>query len=629
MDKIPSNVTVIGAECFHSCRSLRSPLLPKALKEIKKMAFLQCASITSLKIPEAVKKIGDHAFCLCESLTDVSFPSSVSELGASLFSSCKSISRIELPNTVTVLPSDFFNSCSSLSVVKLPEGLAKREGHVFSGCSELKELRLPASLGEVSPYAFSGASALERFSMSATGYVGSFRVKEGVLYSNGGSTLEFYPPCREGDSFRIPNSVTSISRCAFDFNKRLCEIIIGGNLMKIDGELFKYCYALERFTVSEENRFYRSDGGVLCDTFEKKLIAYPPEKKDESFTVPSYVETVCGSAFASVKHLKKIIVYSNVKRIEGFVGGYNSILEAIVKPGYEPGVISALNAPIVYVEDSKRGFLAPLGPESCPPYIWNHPKSTLDEVGRAHVVLGEAVYTGYPKNGEAELRFLSHSAEELVIPERLKLGDGYGCVSRVNQNCFYNHQKLERVTISSSVEEIGGYRFFACHALSEINVNASNPFFCSDGKLLYSADRTTLYAIAPVSVGERLVIEEGVTCIAEYAASCSNILCEVVLPDSVKEIEPHAFNGCSKLTEIKLGRSVRSIGDGAFNYCSSLTAVYMSASVESFGLELFGKYHSDEIIIYFDGTESEWKDIKNSEALEKEVLCVYYNDAEK
>lgn len=71
----------------------------------------------------------------------------------------------------------------------------------------------------------------------------------------------------------------------------------------------------------------------------------------------------------------------------------------------------------------------------------------------------------------------------------------------------------------------------------------------------------------------RVVIEEGITTIAEDAFRHYSQLNSVSFPDSLRVIESHAFDGCSSLTKLVLPDSVEYIGSCAFQECSSLTEI--------------------------------------------------------
>ena len=86
---------------------------------------------------------------------------------------------------------------------------------------------------------------------------------------------------------------------------------------------------------------------------------------------------------------------------------------------------------------------------------------------------------------------------------------------------------------------------------------------------------------------KKVVIEDDVTSIGDYAFwNCSN-LTSITIPDSVTIIGNSAFNACSSLTSLTIPNSVTSIGNSAFNACSSLTSLTIPNSVTSIEFAAF------------------------------------------
>ena len=82
---------------------------------------------------------------------------------------------------------------------------------------------------------------------------------------------------------------------------------------------------------------------------------------------------------------------------------------------------------------------------------------------------------------------------------------------------------------------------------------------------------------------KKVVIEDGVTTIGEYAFCNCTSLTDITIPDSVTNIEDFAFEGCISLTSITIPDGVTSIGTYAFGYCSDLISITISDSVTSIG----------------------------------------------
>ncbi len=98
-----------------------------------------------------------------------------------------------------------------------------------------------------------------------------------------------------------------------------------------------------------------------------------------------------------------------------------------------------------------------------------------------------------------------------------------------------------------------------------------------------------------------VIIEDGVTSIADLAFNgCGNLL-SVTIPESVTHIGESAFNGCSSLTTIKLPSKLKTIANSAFKDCTALQTCNIPATVSSIGEEAFRKTTSlRQMVCYGD-----------------------------
>ena len=108
----------------------------------------------------------------------------------------------------------------------------------------------------------------------------------------------------------------------------------------------------------------------------------------------------------------------------------------------------------------------------------------------------------------------------------------------------------------------------------------------------------------------RVVLEDGLTCVADHAfEDCTNLtlvelpdsletigdsafegctsLTRIDLPDNLTEIEWEAFRNCTSLKAVSFPESLTDIGSGAFQYCSSLENITFSGGLTSVGSGIF------------------------------------------
>ena len=92
--------------------------------------------------------------------------------------------------------------------------------------------------------------------------------------------------------------------------------------------------------------------------------------------------------------------------------------------------------------------------------------------------------------------------------------------------------------------------------------------------------------------GGDIVIPDSVTEIDDWAFSHCDRLTSINIPDSVTEIGYSAFRGCSRLTSINIPDSVTIIDDCAFLGCSHLTSINLPDSVTEIGRSAFAGCNS-------------------------------------
>lgn len=94
--------------------------------------------------------------------------------------------------------------------------------------------------------------------------------------------------------------------------------------------------------------------------------------------------------------------------------------------------------------------------------------------------------------------------------------------THIGSYAFYRCTNLTRIVIPENVAKIADRAFPYCTALSEIQVDAGNSFYCTINGLLLNRDGSVLYQCPPVMSGV-LTIPEGVEYIGSGAFSDTNL----------------------------------------------------------------------------------------------------------
>ncbi len=235
-------------------------------------------------------------------------------------------------------------------------------------------------------------------------------------------------------------------------------------------------------------------------------------------------------------------------------------------------------------------------------------------------------------------------------------------ITSIYQNAFTMLKNVETLTFTSSVKKIGG-NLFSSQSFSDIyyygshddlylntEIDGTNNGWYNNGSVRMhmitsgtygdnlswsiSEDDTltisgtgemdTTNGMAPwadyrsVQI-KKVIIEDGVTNIRDYAFSVFPYIESVVIGSGVKTIDEGAFTECTSLKEIEIPDSVETIGDNAFDDCSALKNVTFGSGIKSIGEEAFRNCTSLTEAILPDSLESigYWEAFKGCTSLTK------------
>ncbi len=200
---------------------------------------------------------------------------------------------------------------------------------------------------------------------------------------------------------------------------------------------------------------------------------------------------------------------------------------------------------------------------------------------------------------------------------------GHG-VTGINESAFSNCKGLISLTLPNTLKSIGKWAFDDCTSLTKLaipdsvtNIDIAAFHGCSALRELFIPVSVSLnyddYWMSPfngckidtitITKGtgkmfdyrsntsshtpwytsrnniKKLILENGIKNIGDYAFSGCDFLTKIAIPDSVTKIGGYAFNKCSKLSNFSVSDYVTSIGSHAFSGCSGLTQADIGVSV--------------------------------------------------
>lgn len=147
-------VTIIGAEAFDGCRTLRSVTIPEGVWRIEHNAFWECFNLTEVSLPGSLREISYNVFSKCENLEEIDIPEGVTSLGKYAFSKCAALTRITLPSTLENMEDGIFSGCSSLAEIEIPGGIRRLGADLFAHCVSLRTLVLTDNIRQIDATTF-------------------------------------------------------------------------------------------------------------------------------------------------------------------------------------------------------------------------------------------------------------------------------------------------------------------------------------------------------------------------------------------------------------------------------------------------------------------------------------------
>ena len=156
-------------------------------------------------------------------------------------------------------------------------------------------------------------------------------------------------------------------------------------------------------------------------------------------------------------------------------------------------------------------------------------------------------------------------------------GDDYTTTS-IGQNAFMNNRTIKKVTIPNTVTTIGSYAFQNC-SLQEIVIPDSVD------NLEYGVF-TDCNNLRSIKFSNNIRNIQSSTC-----QNCYNLQ-SVTLPENLERIGSNAFGWCNRLTSIALPEGLQRIETQAFYCCNELQSITIPSTVNYIGNMAFGECYN-------------------------------------
>jgi hypothetical protein len=201
-------------------------------------------------------------------LVGIILPESVTSIGQTAFRNCTNLTSITIPDSVTSIGDGAFQGCTSLTSVTIGSGVTSIGVlGTFNNCTSLTSINVDPANSEYSS-------------------------QDGVLYNKDKTVLVAYPAGKIGNTFIIPNNITSIESTAFR-NCTFTNITIPNSVKSIGDNAFTYCSNLTSITIGSGVTSIGTGAFTYCTSLS-------------SVTIPNNVISIGNSAFLRCTSLTSI-----------------------------------------------------------------------------------------------------------------------------------------------------------------------------------------------------------------------------------------------------------------------------------------------------------------------------------
>lgn len=652
-----AKVTQIAGSAFANCASLKEINLPDTIEQIATAtAFTGCTALEAVNVysagattPRYTSQDGvlfdsgsadaPHAmrpaYIPSAKTGTYRIPDGVDIIPRAAFTGSM-IEKVIIPASVTAIEAEAFADCAYLSSVVFEQpGLGKPSltigERAFKNCELLTSVTLPARLQNISlqkyvqrnssfesldeltedaPDAFLGCTALERIDVAYNASA-VYTANDGVLFTDSGRTLVYFPAAKSASDYVFPTTVRSVAAGAFLGCSLSGALNISAGITSIGD------FAFAGTAISEVS--FASDGVGLSAVTVGAYAFYGCEDLETlTFADGSNVTELGTGAFKDCEKLPEVIIPASMKTVgdEAFAncGTYDYSFTVTIAQGtnqltFGNGVFSGCTIDTLSIHSNvtlSADFLSGLEIENI-------------TIAADHPTLASKDNVLYIKGADGQketlLLYLSDVAD-FTVPDGVK---------SIAANAFYGKFSLTNISLPESVTAIGENAFYKCYYLETVTFNGTNSqaLTIGDNAFAYTNLKAFVLPERPVTIGAYAFSEigywtdesldsidlGGTVSIGDYAFYKTGEALELTIPATVKTIGNHAFegNGYSYLTNylssvtFEEGSTLETIGAYAFSK-AKISSFNVPASVTSIGAYAF--YYCSELtsLTFEEGT---------------------------
>ena len=532
-----------------------------------------------------------------------------------------SIKEITIPSVYKGLPVTIIDDMRStgLEKITIPSSIARIESDAFEDCHSLKEVHI---------------EDISAWCNVSFGEFDSNPLDYGELYINGELVVDLV----------IPEGVERVN-CGFGECEHIKSIRIPSTLKYISSS---FSDSLESVYISDVSAWCGIDfyGSMYSNPLSKATKLYVNDVLTTKLVIPEGTAIIKENAFSGFVGLVSITIPADTDVQYAFMDCYK-LVEVYGHSGYRLGPI--VNGHVYYyakdiyddieiqskISVTEDGFifyqatnqryelLGYIGDEKELVLPDKYDDKYYDIASYAFIksaLTSVTILDGVQNIGKYAFCDCG-SLKRVALPEymdEIEQGAFYGCISlkdivlpkdinHISEHLFGECVSLESIIIPKSVKEIKKSAFAGCEKLESITIPSNVEFI---GDSAFSRCKSIKAVVIPesvVSLGkafencislERVSLLSAITSIGGFSGCTS--LSEIVLPDTIEEIDYGAFSRCYNLKTINLPKGLKVIGSHAFEE-SGLNSITIPGGVVEIGTFAFYGCKNLETVVLESG----------------------------
>lgn len=692
---LPDSVSRIESYTFYNCAKLATVVIGDGVNYIENYAFYNCSNLRDLTMPISAKIENrsssyyddNMAFYNCNNIeritltkgngTSNNYGTSYSYGSNTCYTETpwyiSGCTEIIIEDGVTAIGDYMFYNNSNLTI-DLPNSIEYIGEYAFSYCYNLKSITIPESVKTIGDCAFFGSNQLEDITVSSgITSIGNNALYDTKYYMNTANWVNdglylgnYLIRVREAlnGAFTVENGTELIADYAFSNCSNVKGVIIPDSVSYIGDYAFSSCYSLnnvnflgnqeqwDSISIGEGNEvlnqylnisyasgtcgdnlqwFLNTDGKLeivgtgKMTNYSSTNVAPWDSYKDEIKSVSIYegVTRIGNDSFVGCENLTYVYIPNTVTLIGNTAFRDCTSLASISIPNsvtnlgyyafYGCTALTSITFPegVTTIGNYAFGKCSGLATVIIPDTITTIAKNafykctsltnvyyagtqeqwdavTIDSTGNEAIIDNIILATTVTGSCGTNLNWYLINNEKLII-------SGNGAMTDYSSSSYapwYGYaSSIKKVIVEDGVTSIGDYAFYGCSNATEFVVPIS---------IDYSSSYRAFYSCGDI---QRVTLTKGNGTAKDYgerqnsSALISNggtpwtqsSCVEIIIQDGVTEIGDFTFYGCGNIQNITIANSVKTIGSDAFSGCSGLTSVIIPDNTTSIGEYAFAE----------------------------------------